>query len=75
MVMAAGKQKRRLAPVALCQLEAEHVAIKRNRPLKVSHLQMDMPYPDIRCSAFDSFFIASTSRRAGPVAKWLVARF
>jgi hypothetical protein len=48
MVVAAGGQKRRLPPVTLRQLEAEHVAIKRNRSLESSYLQMDMPDAYIR---------------------------
>ncbi len=48
MVVAAGRQKCRLAPVSLREFEAEHVPVKRERPIKVGHLQMDMTDAHVR---------------------------
>jgi hypothetical protein len=48
MVVAAGRDERRLGAVALHQLEAEDAAIKGQRPVEIGHLEMDMPDPNTR---------------------------
>ena len=42
VVVAAGRQERRLPPVELLHLEPEHPGIEADRPVDVGHLQVDM---------------------------------
>ncbi len=42
MVIAAGRDERRLAAIALDQLKAEHAAIKAERALDIGDFEMDM---------------------------------
>ena len=44
MMIPASRHKCRLPPVSLRQLESEHAAIERERPLQIGDLQMDMAY-------------------------------
>jgi hypothetical protein len=48
MMVTAGGKKCRLLPVTLRQLKAKHIAIKTNRPLQISHLQMHVANADLR---------------------------
>jgi hypothetical protein len=45
-MIAAGGEKRRLAAIALCKLEAEDVAIESKRAIEVGDLEMHVPDPD-----------------------------
>ena len=49
MVVAAGGNKYRILPVALCHLKAEHVAVKRQGTIEIGDLQVHMAdaYPRI----------------------------
>jgi hypothetical protein len=46
VVVAAGGDKRRLAAIALGELEAEHAAIKPQRALQIGDLEVHMPDTD-----------------------------
>ena len=48
MVVTTSGKERRLASIALREFESEHIAIKRERPIKVGNLQMNMSDADIR---------------------------
>src|SRR5256884_9644583 len=43
MMITARGNKRRFFAVSLCQLKSENAAVKIERPLQISHLQMHMP--------------------------------
>jgi hypothetical protein len=43
MVVSTGREKRCLLPEFLRELKPQHIAIKRDRSLKVRDLQMHMP--------------------------------
>ena len=42
VVVAAGRDERRLVAEALLQLEAEHAAVERERAIDVGHLEVDV---------------------------------
>lgn len=48
MMIAAGRKEGRLASIPLRELKPEHIPIKRERTLQVSHLQVDMANPRFR---------------------------
>ena len=52
--------------VALCQLEAEHAAIKRQRALQVADLEMDVADPNIRVNGWSvwHFLVLTEQLRA-----------
>ena len=52
MVITAGRKERRLPSVALRKFEAQHVAIKGDRPFQIRHFQMDMPNPNLWMNRF-----------------------
>jgi hypothetical protein len=66
VVVPPSRDKRRGIPESLRQLKPQHPAVKSQRPLKVSHLQVDMAHPDTRIDCrivhTDSMTSASISR-------------
>ena len=53
MMIAAGGNERRLLAKALRQFKTEHAAIKRQRPIEIGNLQMDVANADARIDRRD----------------------
>src|SRR5687768_7132084 len=52
MVVAARRNERGLAPVTLCQGEAQHAAVEAQRTLKIGHFQVHMADTNFRINRF-----------------------
>jgi hypothetical protein len=71
VMVTTSRDKRRRVPESLHQLKPQNPAVKSQRPLKVSYLQVDMTHPD---STVDCRLIHADSMPLSPIARYWPAR-
>ena len=65
------RDKRRRVPESLHQLKPQNPAVKSQRPLKVSYLQVDMPHPD---TSIDRRIVHTDSMTSASIAHYWPAK-